>query len=44
MKLPEINTSEMLDFLSRLLNSPSPTGFTEKAIELCEETLSGTLA
>ncbi len=41
MKLPEINTSEMLDFLSRLLNSPSPTGFTEKAIELCEETLSG---
>ena len=41
MKLPEINTSEMLDFLSRLLNTPSPTGFTEKAIELCEETLSG---
>ncbi len=40
MKLPEINTSEMLDFLSQLLNTPSPTGFTEKAIELCEETLS----
>ena len=41
MKLPEIKTSEMLDFLSQLLNTPSPTGFTEKAIELCEGTLSG---
>jgi putative aminopeptidase FrvX len=41
MKLPEINTSEMLEFLSQLLNTPSPTGFTEKAIELCEQTLSG---
>ena len=41
MKLPEIKTSEMLDFLSQLLNTPSPTGFTEKAIELCEETLAG---
>jgi putative aminopeptidase FrvX len=40
MKLPEINTSEMLDFLSQLLNTPSPTGFTEGAIKLCEETLS----
>ena len=39
-KLPEINTTEMLDFLSRLLNTHSPTGFTEKAIALCEETLS----
>ena len=41
MKLPEIQTSEMLDFLSQLLNTPSPTGFTEKAIELCEDTLAG---
>ena len=41
MKLPEIQTSEMLDFLSQLLNTPSPTGFTEKAIELCEKTLAG---
>ncbi|MBG0788005.1 MAG: M42 family metallopeptidase [Anaerolineaceae bacterium] len=39
--LPEINTVDMLDFLSRLLNTHSPTGFTEKAIKLCEETLSG---
>ena len=41
MKLPEIKTSEMLDFLSQLLNTPSPTGFTEKANELCEKTLAG---
>jgi len=40
-KLPEINTTEMLDFLSRLLNTHSPTGFTDGAIALCEETLSG---
>ena len=26
MKLPEIQTSEMLDFLSQLLNTPSPNG------------------
>jgi putative aminopeptidase FrvX len=38
-KLPEINTEEMLDFLSRLLNTPSPTGLTDDAIALCEETL-----
>ncbi len=40
-KLPEINTAEMLNFLSRLLNTHSPTGFTDKAIALCEEVLSG---
>jgi putative aminopeptidase FrvX len=39
-KLPEINTAEMLDFLSRLLNTHSPTGFTESAIALCEASLS----
>ena len=39
-KLPEINTTEMLDFLSRLLNTHSPTGFTDRAIALCEATLS----
>ncbi len=39
MKLPEINTEGMLSFLVQLLNTPSPTGFTEKAIKLCEETL-----
>lgn len=39
MKLPEINTEGMLSFLVELLNTPSPTGFTERAIKLCEEML-----
>jgi putative aminopeptidase FrvX len=39
MKLPEINHDALLTFLTKLLNTPSPTGFTEKAITLCEETL-----
>jgi len=39
MKLPEINTEGMLSFLVKLLNTPSPTGFTENAIQLCEEML-----
>ena len=38
--LPEIKQAEMIDFLTRLLNTPSPTGFTEQAISLCEDTLS----
>jgi putative aminopeptidase FrvX len=38
--LPEINLTEMVDFLTRLLNTPSPTGFTDQAIALCEDTLS----
>jgi putative aminopeptidase FrvX len=38
--LPEINLTEMIEFLTRLLNTPSPTGFTEQAIALCEDTLS----
>ena len=40
MKLPEINVDAMIDFLSQLLNTPSPTGYTDKAIALCEEILS----
>jgi len=39
MTLPEINTNEMIEFLTELLNTPSPTGFTEKAIDLCEAAL-----
>lgn len=39
MKLPEIDQETMVDFLAELLNTPSPTGFTEKAIQLCEVTL-----
>ncbi|MBW6466016.1 MAG: M42 family metallopeptidase [Brevefilum sp.] len=38
--LPEIKQAEMFDFLTRLLNTPSPTGFTDQAIALCEEVLS----
>ena len=37
--LPEINTPFLLDFLIKLLNTPSPTGFAEPAIAFTEETL-----
>jgi len=40
MKLPEFDSDEMIEFLTRLLNIPSPTGFTDRAIALCEESLS----
>ncbi len=39
MKLPEINTTQMLDFLVRLLNTPSPTGLAHPAIDLIEKEL-----
>lgn len=38
MTLPEINIENMLDFLVELLNTPSPTGYTDKAIAYVEET------
>ena len=37
--LPPIDTKYLLDFLIRLLNTPSPTGFCEAAISLTEENL-----
>ncbi|MDY6867579.1 MAG: M42 family metallopeptidase [Chloroflexota bacterium] len=40
MKLPEFDTDGMIGFLTQLLNTPSPTGFTDQAVALCEETLS----
>jgi len=40
-KLPEIDLNELISFLTQLLETPSPTGFTQQAISLCEETLSG---
>lgn len=40
MALPAIDTQFLLDFLTQLLNIPSPTGFAEKAIAFTEETLS----
>ncbi|GAP07437.1 cellulase M [Anaerolinea thermolimosa] len=38
MPLPPIDTPFLVDFLTRLLNTPSPTGYTEQAIHLCEQT------
>jgi putative aminopeptidase FrvX len=37
--LPEVPTAFLLDFLTRLLNTPSPTGFTEPAVAFTEQTL-----
>jgi putative aminopeptidase FrvX len=39
MTIPDIDTHFLLDFLTKLLNTPSPTGYTEAAIALVEETL-----
>ena len=40
MNLPTIDETYFIDFLTRLLNTPSPTGFTENAISLVEAELS----
>jgi putative aminopeptidase FrvX len=37
--LPTIDTPYMIDFLTRLLNTPSPTGFSNQAISLLEKEL-----
>jgi putative aminopeptidase FrvX len=37
--LPKIDTPFLLDFLVRLLNTPSPTGLAEPAVALTEKTL-----
>jgi putative aminopeptidase FrvX len=37
--LPSINSPYLLEFLSGLLNTPSPTGFTDQAIAFSEEAL-----
>jgi putative aminopeptidase FrvX len=39
LPLPLIDTDYLLDFLTRLLSTPSPTGFAERAIELTEQAL-----
>jgi putative aminopeptidase FrvX len=39
MTIPAIDKSFLIDFLKKLLNTPSPTGYTEAAIDLVEETL-----
>ncbi|RPJ51466.1 MAG: peptidase M42, partial [Methanobacteriota archaeon] len=38
--LPQINSDYLVDFLVKLLNTPSPTGFTEDAIAFVEKELS----
>ena len=38
--LPQIDTDYLIDFLVKLLNTPSPTGFTEDAIAFVEKELS----
>lgn len=37
--LPEIDTHYLIEFLTGLLNTPSPTGFTERAIAFTEQAL-----
>jgi putative aminopeptidase FrvX len=37
--LPEVDYAFLEDFLARLLNTPSPTGYTEQAIAFVQETL-----
>ena len=39
MTLPYIDTTYMTDFLVKLLNTPSPSGFTAQAVDLIKETL-----
>ena len=43
MTLPQIDTDYLIDFLVKLLNTPSPTGFAEQAIALVEKELSAFL-
>ncbi len=40
MIIPTVNSSYLLQFLTELLNSPSPTGFTEAGIACVERALS----
>jgi putative aminopeptidase FrvX len=37
--LPKIDNKTMLEYLTKLLNTPSPTGFTDQAIDLTESVL-----
>jgi putative aminopeptidase FrvX len=40
MSLPAINQEYIIDFLVKLLNIPSPTGFAEPAVAFVEKELS----
>ena len=37
--MADINPDYLIDFLTRLLNTPSPTGYSERAIDLCAQEL-----
>ncbi len=39
MPIPAVDVDYLLHFLTRLLNTPSPTGFTEQAVGVTEEAL-----
>lgn len=39
MNLPTVDSAYLLDFLTGLLNTPSPTGFTAGAVAYCERAL-----
>jgi putative aminopeptidase FrvX len=39
MSLPPIDTNYLIDFLTGLLNTPSPTGFAHQAIAYTEQAL-----
>ncbi|HLE50604.1 MAG TPA: peptidase M42, partial [Anaerolineales bacterium] len=41
MSLPPIDTDYLLQFLTDLLNTPSPTGFAHQAIARVKQALSG---
>jgi putative aminopeptidase FrvX len=41
MTHPRIDTNYLINFLVKLLNTPSPTGFAEQAIAVVENELSG---
>ncbi len=39
MSLPMFDCQNLIDFLTRLLNTPSPPGYTERAVKLTEDAL-----
>jgi putative aminopeptidase FrvX len=41
MTLPALDPAALIEFLTGLLNTPSPTGYTEAAIQTCERALAG---
>jgi len=41
MPIPEIDQEFLLNFLTGLLNTPSPTGYTEAAVEYTRQALAG---